>query len=352
MAMHKHFADWYRIAVPDPRQETLQLRWSSIEKIAASLDKAKGLEVVRIFLGLPTKDAAFADSFADFFKKDDAAFPLKNNKAELQVLAGSVIWECFDGPKPPQSIAICMALAVDAATFTSRKIKIPVPDIVTLAKEHLSAQSVAAHETDPVDISEIGTTRTALGPACKTNSAIQLEKPLDAYSKAVSDTLTTLIERNRALQEETNILWWLFGGHSNSLGRAFKEMDIAVAAIIAPVELTSLVNILPGPLSSRAIFSNLLRNVNKSRPAISIAEAIEAVAKDWKEKLFEGTHIEGALDLCPVMHAMKKSLDTSKKQWRAAAEKASQTPVAGKIAPLELSKQLFSEHLLLKSLAQ
>lgn len=352
MAMHKHFADWYRIAVPDPRQETLQLRWGSIEKVAAALDKQKGLEVVRVFLGLPTKDPAFIDSFADHFKKDDAAFALKNNKAELQILAGSTIWECFDGPKPPQQVATCVALALDAATFASRKITTPVPDIVTLAKAHLNAQSIAAHETEPINLDEIGTTRSALGPACKTNSAISMEKPLEAYGKAVTDVLDALVERNRALQEETNILWWLFGGHSESMGKPFRDMDIAVAAAVASIELTGLINILPGPLSSRAIFSALLRNVNKPRPTISIAETIEAVTKDWKEKQFSGTHIDGALDLCPIMHAMKKSLDTPKKEWRTAATKASQTPVAEKISPIELSKQLFREHLLLKSLAQ
>lgn len=335
MAMHKYFPDWYRIAAPDPRPETLQSRWGSIEKIAAALDTATALEVVRVFLGLPTKDTAYTESFASLFREDDASFPLKNNKVELQVLAGSTIAECLESYEPDVDTALTIALAVEAATFSGRKITVIIPDIVTLAKEHLREESLSAREPAPIAMAKVRETIAA--PA--------------ENVKAVLPVLDALIDRNNILQEETNILWWVFGGYSEGLSKLFKEMDVAIAATAAPVELASLVKVLPGPLSTRAILSVLLRSVNKTRPATSIAEAIEAIARDWKEKQLAPTHIDGALDLCPVMYAMKKSLDTPKKKWREAATKASQTLVEKKISPLEFAEQLFKENLLLKSLA-
>ena len=87
--MHKDFADWYRLVDLQPKGETIEKRWQAIEQFCESVNAAQALELIRLFYGRSAKDHGFLGTFRSPFKTVDGTFPMRDNAAELQVLAGA-----------------------------------------------------------------------------------------------------------------------------------------------------------------------------------------------------------------------------------------------------------------------
>src|SRR5258708_29840259 len=94
--MHPLFGEWYRKAGIQPTNETLTSRWKGIETHTKKIESSKILDLARCFVRLPWKKAANQQEFIADFLASDAAFPVRDNAVELEVLAGSAIIACID----------------------------------------------------------------------------------------------------------------------------------------------------------------------------------------------------------------------------------------------------------------
>lgn len=350
--MHKDFADWYRGVSLEPQADVLEKRWAAVEKLIPTVDKARGLDLARLFLGLQPKAADFTTWFTDAFKAEDAAFPMKGNAAELRVLAGAVCIGGIDGEDSDLDVSITVALALVAGSYMGKRRGLALKDVLTAAQQFLVRRSSMSRSKLGDD--QVSSLRKAIKAAkqmCKgANTLGYMEQQFGSFADEVGGSIEALAEANIVLQEETNILWWLLGGHSHDLRKPFGSIDAGCVAIIAPKELADRVLVLPGPGSVQAFLAQALQQSDKPRE-LSLAEAIEKTPKAWRQTHFgDNGRLDLILDLCPSLLMMRKSLEGSKRdQWSSQAAKSAAIPIKDKLSPVELSLQMFKENLLLRA---
>ena len=55
----------------------------------------------------------------------------------------------------------------------------------------------------------------------------------------------------RLRQEESDILWWLFGEYSRDLEQHISELSLSASCIIVGKELADLILVFPGPIPAK-----------------------------------------------------------------------------------------------------
>src|SRR5262249_6592381 len=97
MPMHPDFADWYRRIEIDPKADELQKRWQAIEAFHQKATATDLADATRVFFGMAPGSQGFLAKYRTEFKATDDAFPMRDNDAELQVLAGATLAKNFAG---------------------------------------------------------------------------------------------------------------------------------------------------------------------------------------------------------------------------------------------------------------
>ena len=137
--MNDDFPDWYRRVDIEPKAENLQKRWQAIEAFHQKATASDLAEATRLFFGLPPRDEQFLPKYRAEFKDTDDVFPLRDNDAELQALAGATLANHFSHN---DDWAILAALAVTCGACQGGR-KAPVPEIVDLAESALRERSAS-----------------------------------------------------------------------------------------------------------------------------------------------------------------------------------------------------------------
>jgi hypothetical protein len=364
MAMHKYFANWYSVAKPEPKSEIVDNRWAAIENYTKSVDNPDAFELVRLFYARPVKQSTFIESFRNAFKETDSAFLMRDNDLEIRILAGATIANILD--QKPSSKSDATALATVSGAYQSLRPQILLPDIVKYARDYLTKESLRVREienvpdlsiTPPISRDAVKTLKTALGGNSLDSSPESLTSLLEKLSNTVVDLAESVDQSNRTLldnykiqQEETNILWWLFGEHSRDQERHIRKVDFPGVCLVIGKELADLTILLPGPRPASAFLDKMLRTAKIDPPeSIKLIDAVNSSSREWKTKWIGEKDFHIVDDLCPVHLAASKSLETSKSNdWISAFESATGLKARKTIHPLNLSLQTYEEALLIQ----
>lgn len=323
--MHKDFADWYRIAVVEPEGEMLKARWEGIVKAGAPVSVTSILEVVRLFYDKPLRDPNSLPAFQAHFKETDPAFRMKGNKFELQILAGTTL--IYKLENSSGILKDLVALAMLCAAFQKKDEDIIIPDLVALATSSLRKRSASL----------------------RNSQNIQQLKGVEA--EEMMKMVNRLVYEQRLRQEESDMLWWLFGERSRDLNQNVSKIGVG-APIIVGKELGDLVLTDPGPLQANAFLSKMLQSSKASsgRPQ-TLQKIVNATPREWREKWMGKVHMEAAGDLCPIMLATKKSIETKKAtEWIVAFKHETGIDANTPIEQLDLAIQVYRECLLFRSI--
>lgn len=344
--MHKEFADWYRTASLEPKGDTLEVRWKAIDKFIGKADEKELLALVRVFLGIATEKVVI-DKFADAIRKADATFPALGNELELRVLAGAACVACFENAEQDRGTSEMVALAVTSGSFRRRRKNLIVPRIFEICEAMLVERS-ANRFADMQDAIDLAGAAAELKKVCTgANTGTHMEKPMAVFLDRLKEKLEASDARQRLLQEEANVLWWLFGGYSRELKLPFEKVVSAALPLIAGHELAALVEARPGPVAFPGLLGRVL-NGNAKQSKYNLAEAVNAAPAQWREAARAKTP-EWMFDFCPVRVAIKRSLEVQDgKSWVKPTEGATGLPISQKIDGLELAIQCFREALLLQ----
>ena len=358
--MHRLFAEWYRVVGVEPRGEDLPKRWTGVETVVKGLDIARSLDVARSFLGM-SLDSEAKDQFATVFQKTDPAFPMRDNDLELQILAGAVIAQYVETQRTAAGNAL--ALAVISGACPGLRPAVLLPEIVTIAENYLFQESLKVRSrmpfpgikppglksdqllsdvTTPAAQSNLADLVTALGPLLqKLNDGTRTVA--ESASKAVSH-LDTLVA---SLQEQTNVLWWVFAGSSRDLGQPYCDASWPAVCLIAGKELAELTQLLPGPVASSAVLDKILSEGRLSTETVSFEAAVTGTDSTWRLKCLESAEI--SLDeLSPIHLSFRKSTDGG--AWIKSFEAASGIKLRkSNITGLALACQMYNERLLQKA---
>jgi hypothetical protein len=323
-------------------------RWAAIHEFDPS--KQTQLELAKHFFQLnPVSEKVLAEFRAAFFAKDPAL--LEDNEPEMRVLAGAELVDCWMSYTAPwQSLAALLVLCGSCRGLRSPA----VAQVVELSIEKLAQLCSARFGGAP----EAGTAKWAA------TLEEQLKKPLkDGEVPALAAPLTTIVNemdrlrkhndylaRKLAVQgEETNILWWVFGGFYRSAERKYSDLKIEAAPLAIADHLANLVAELPGPMAAQAFIDFGLERANhKIDEKIKIKDAVAAIDAADREKWVKDFDMEPSLvELCPITTAIKLSLAVGKPaEWAANFAERTQLKKDTALPAAELGYQLYLELIL------
>jgi hypothetical protein len=312
--MNQSFGEWYRKANIQARSEELLARSKAVEAFAEEVDQSKIAELVRCFVDIPPKVTTVTDAFTKELLAADAAFPTVSNKVEMQVLCGAALAAILEQPSP---IADSAALMVSSAVAEGFKKPPILPDIGVVARSYLSSRSEALRKIDTrqsFDAIEYDELIGAVKLAAATNSASQMQQPLENVLKTMSEALNDMASRtehalqmleraNGVLLEESNVVWWVFGGKSRDIGSRFAELQPGFAAVLAGKELAEITRV-PGPSAAPAYLDKQLGEHHTKQ--LKLTQLIDQISPDWLKGFKPAKDF---LDLAPVSFLLSNVAD-------------------------------------------
>lgn len=315
--MHSDFSEWFLAAGIELQDDMLLKRWTGVDAFTAGRDEIVSL--VELFFGFYDANETFTSKFRIPFQEADAAFRMKGNNRELSVLAGAKLVSIMEGDSIELGDFAAMALVSCAAQ--NLRASPCVSEIPERAARHLNLRTVNRSKPDP---------------------------------NAESDEDGTLVEIKRlqrdlaVIGEESNMLWWVFGESSRDTNKRWSDCTVAQTALMAGKELADLTRIAPGPAAAAALLDRVVKYA-KPKPSahVVVKDAIAELPGDWRQS-FAKHHCPAALmNLCPVAHGIKMSVDLANGDaWIRALPNSTKIQRGGKITSHLLAYQVFVECLL------
>ena len=228
-----------------------------------------------------------------------------------------------------------MALSVATGTFGDREPE-ATPGLAQLARDYLSRRAVAARIYDdaprnpsfaPNQVAQIKRRLTTFSKALAADGEDQTDEERPAPAAAVEtlgkvvSSLTEHLEnvataestaRNRvvraqaAFSEETNILWWIINGYSQDLSKPRGQVSAAELTLPSARELAGLVTHGVPPAASIDYLRHALSSADGgASEQLTIGEAMEATAPDWRESATAALPEGGPDHLFPFLTGLR-----------------------------------------------
>jgi hypothetical protein len=279
----------------------------------------------------------------------------------MQILAGAGIAHLLEGKSA--HMAEIAALATTCGYFGGLRQDVPIADIPTLARSFLDEKPISRRGGR---LSDAGTKHNlptpqqleAIKAGLNSNqiagAAQPLMESLDAIVSSLREISSALVDSpgsNRAvilrLQEETDILWWMFSGYSRDLERRFETLDRDSLAVLVGKELADLILVRPGPVSIRAIVARVIgATAGEVDGSTTIQKAISAVPAEWRDHLVGESTL--AWDGLTPLHAAAKvsRVVGPEEEWASGFERAVGISARSPIDRTTMSLQMYYERIL------
>lgn len=348
-----NFADRYAEAGLAPNAQVITAREAPASRIVDNITDPQILALAAVYYESSDVELTW---LRDEFAKEDASFSLVNNARETRVLAAVILGELIANESNEAILAVitgnvaghrqssqCEWLISDAKNFLGKlsvshrkpgKIETKITSAVTpkLAEE---IAEVSDQDWDALRIA-VGKIRTESISSNRTTSS-QTTSALNELSRQLS-----------YMREESQILWWLFGGHSRLLKCSFASLSIPQAAIVGAVDLGSLTTYSSlGPVAAPAVLERVLLMAKKSKAqtACELAAAIDGLSAEHLDCL---TVYPEKLPprIAPITAAIDMARTMGTGNWHARFKAKTGFDASLQFEPLELSEQLYFENLL------
>lgn len=346
------FADRYAEAGLAPSGQLIAAREEPARRIASTITGSKILDLAAAYYGSADVDLAW---FRDEFAKEDASFSLVNNEREARVLAAAILGGLISDENPKA------ILSVIAGNIAGHRQPSEAQWLLPSAKAEFGQLAVIDRKPKKVDTKVTSTFTAKLAEEVSGLSESdwaallvvlgKIRTESQNSNKTISNQSTTaLSEINRQMQimrEESQILWWLFGGHSRSLERSFSAISLPQAAIVGAIDLGSLTTFSSfGPIAATAVLERVLSAAKKAKgqTQCELAAAIDGLAAEDVERL--EVFAELPPRLAPVTAAIHLSRTMGAGNWHARFQERTGLSASMQFDPLALSEQLYREHLL------
>jgi GTPase-associated system-like protein len=363
MGMNPRFPDWYRSVTVTPVEGLILKRWNAIEQLAQNPKPEFVIALLRLFLLPDSTESSVPEGLVEAFRANDEAFPSKGNLYEIRILAGVILRQIIE---EKNSVATFAALGIACASFAGLD-AIPEKDHVEAAEEYLVNSSDSIRErVAPAAIKIPALTKEKvkeLMPEASVQPNAQFQEALfNTLSALISQTSTSLAQVQLGMQqqqhsirvqdEELNLLWWLQTAFSRDLEKRFEEVEPSAATLLFPMELADLTVFVPGPNTIAGILSHAFREVGVTNgAAVTLAQAVNSLPRNWREKTVRKYDLGGLAEICPILLAVQKSLETDGiDEWLPVYRKASGIAADTSFETLRLSLQVYRERLLLRTI--
>lgn len=327
------FPGWYKSVEVSISETLVENRLSAINELVDEEDIDLWLDIVRLALGLKIEDQDSVTQIIDKFKSFDITFPIVNNDNVINVLAKISL--CFLFENPTAFSQIVSRAVISSSFFAEQSSEIPY---VNYAQQNLS-KVIADNSFDVYEVGEsLKERQTELEDDTDEEETVTYSDHLNLIK-----TANYILQENKNLKDETNVLWWLFGQYSTLYNSYFSEVGTAKMILAAAEELFNL-NSTNSILSSKHILHKVLLLANNKKPlkSISLASVIAESDLDVKNKLLTYGNLG---DLTPILLALTLSKELGvPKLWQAAFKNRNFHFDAAKIfTPQEIANQIYNE---------
>lgn len=372
--MHDNFVDWYKLIDPEPRPDALEASWRGVEALTAKKKLEYWLDYVRLLIGVTPVEVGTASDFVAAFKHEDPTFTATNNQMLLQVLAGATIIHGLSSETRQHDLT---ALALVSANFKGHVAQLPFAAPIEAATDYLMRRSRSARSprsgrpsSTPFNPLPDFTSRSldvSQNQWPQLQAAIQqLGQSLDLVEGAIQqlhgdvqarwETSVATRTRLAVLEEETNILWWVFGGYSRDFDKPISDLEFPGSCLILAKELADHTRIVPGHLAARAVLYKAITTATPQLPDdVPVADAVDSTPRGWREVWIKATGdelVSKSGRLTPLHRAVSASLTTNKEgEWKPVFETATGLSSSISMSALDLAEQTYQECLLLRELS-
>jgi hypothetical protein len=268
--MNSMFGEWYRQAEIEPKPGELGERWKGVETLKAKSDTEYAANLVRLHFSLAGLPDDFVGDFRKIFFDIDSTFRMAGNDNELRVLAGAILFEMI---QRNDAFSDGVALVVLAAAFPELRKKAPLDDLLKAAQKHIFDRGVAVRSIALKGKAAMNDIDTMLN-TWKTNiaaGAAPAWAEVEVLLRALSDNVGKVNQnvdarfassqrQHDVLLEESNIIWWLFGGAVRDSQKQYSGLPVAEAALSTAKDLSSLTQVFPPPIASPVYLERALGN--------------------------------------------------------------------------------------------
>jgi len=347
------FADRYAAEGLAPSAEDIAAREAPFARIVEEITDAHILDLVSLYYGATDLDLVW---FREEFAKEDTRFSLVNNERETRLLAATILEELI-GQEVHLSI-----LGVVAGSVGGHRVPAQSKNLITVALEAMGRQSVDERKPAKAEVKIVSVPTPKLSeelaavpandwPALITMLGRIRNEALTSTKTTAGQATAALTELNRqiALQrEESQMLWWIVGGHSRTLERSFGAFGINQAALVGAVDLGDLTSVTRlGPVAALALLERVIGLAKRSKGTTpnDLATTIDGLSREDLQRLNIFPEDTPAR-LAPIMTAIELARTIGHGAWHGRFFELTGLQATLKFEPTELAVQLYREHLL------
>lgn len=346
------FADRYAEAGISPTAEIIQKRQTGVDRIVDSVTKVQVIDLVAFYYGLQTPDPVW---LRDELLKDDPTFSLISNKREAQLLSAIMLGKLiFKGDD-------LAALSVVVGQASGRRSPQEAQWLIHEANDALARFAVSQRTPRNVESKVAYTTVkslekeiAAVGPndwaallAMIGKVRSESQSSMATMSKQATAIAEELERRTGFQREESQMLWWVYNGLSRSLDRTFATLDSLQAAIVAAVDLARLTTrSRVAPVAAPVLLERVIAGSKKMKArSATLSGAVDGLQADDLAKLeIDSTKV--LPPMTPITTALGLAATMGMGAWHSKFSDMVGFSATTEFEPLELSRQLYHEHLL------
>lgn len=231
----------YKLVKINPTKELLDLRWNAIKSFHSKLKAVQAISLVRILLGLGATD--FEEAIVAKVVESDATFNknLSASKREIRALALLIGLEALaDKPERTETLMMCLLYLCGSENLKLDNVSQYYREKCLNYLPNRSLQERDDSYASELEIEEANVT-TLQGWQ-------QVADYLNKANVAIEDAFNGLERKVQMYREESNILWWLMNGLSETNRLKFNKLELDLRALSAGLEIAEKTKIVPGPL--------------------------------------------------------------------------------------------------------
>ncbi|MCC0090616.1 GTPase-associated system all-helical protein GASH [Aeromonas veronii] len=350
------FADRYAEEGLSPSSEQINSRQEPAKRIVANINNDQILDLVAVYYGSTDVNL---DWFRDEFLQEDASFSLVNNAREARVLAALILGELIDDNN---SVAI---LAVSIGGVKGARVPSQAHWLVVNAEEALRKLSVTDRALVEISTKVTPTATQQLDEEIKALVAndwptlltvlgkirLEAQKSVKATATQVMKAMDLLDDQAKLMREESQMLWWLIGGHSRTFERSFSTFEAQQAALVGAVDLGALTTASDfGPIAIPAMLAQVIASAQKPKgqPSLDLATAIDGFTLDDLKRLEVPANLPARL--APIATAIGLARTIGIGAWHLQFQTKAGLDTSIQLGHVSLADQLYRECLLGKLL--
>lgn len=318
--MNEKFRDWYLTVNIAPQEGQIQKRISAIESFCKNINKSNTISLVKLYYGIEV-DASFKAEFIKCFIAKDEAFPSKNEE-EIKLLAGATLVQLAETNRGMDSMVELFSMAINV--FISSAVTAEIYDVIVenyyKDSANLRNSTDKKNEVESLPISEFTSyIEESSLTNLDENGLKKLTNVLAAIQKS-QDNLIGRIESNEELtsiyREDSQVLWWLMGEHSNELDINLKGIDKTKACLALGKEASNFISNYPGPTAIKGVLNKMIGLCKGKAERLTLDKVIEQLPTEWKASFSSTINEDPLLDLLPLNSAIIRSKNTdSAAEW-------------------------------------